>query len=180
MVFDGAPSHRVMPEDSMKPEKAILGNRDKHKGVANTLKKMLKQIGKWNSGKSFTETTRKGEPAAMKKQEAVRLIQDWEEEQGRMIAVEEQAREYGALVLFLPCAHPMLNPTERLWRLVKVRLAMENGLTQGDMKRFLYHYLLTQDWKDEHLKNMFEISRVFRKYISSKMGTAAIPPSERG
>jgi hypothetical protein len=81
------------------------------------------------------------------------------------LAVERLAEKHGCLVLFLPCASPVLNPIERFWRLIKHHVRRRNGVSKAELGDLIDEYLCGDFWCDDHLENMFELSRCYRKYF---------------
>jgi hypothetical protein len=99
LVVDGARTHTTLP-----------GGRD---GVSinlfagpNNLKDLLTSVGKWDDSYSLAE--------------ARELWGSLPESRGRWSEAEEIAERLGAILLYLPLAHPYINPIEMLWRAMKV------------------------------------------------------------
>lgn len=100
LIVDGAKTHTTLP-----------GGRNASgmnlKKGANNLMELLLSVGKWKDG--------------MSKAKAMELWASLEESHARWSEAEEIAEELGGLLLYLPNAHPYINPIEMLWRAMKVK-----------------------------------------------------------
>lgn len=81
------------------------------------------------------------------------------------MAVEALAEKYNVIVLFLPCASPVLNPIERLWRLIKNEVRRKNGVSKAELHDIILHYIAELFWVGDHLENMFKLSENYMKYF---------------
>ena len=116
-----------------------------------TLNDKLKELNLWSPG--------------LRLEEARKRLLETDEFKNQKMAIEALAERHGCLVMFLPCAHPVLNPIERYWRLVKMTARKANSPTQSKLAEIIDRFQLKNDWCPEHLGKMFELSRLYRRFF---------------
>ena len=108
---DGAGTHRTMEAGSWEPAKMNMNKSTEERPV--TLNDKLKELNIWSPGLCL--------------EEARKRLLETDEFKNQKMAIEALAERYECLVMFLPCAHPVLNPIERYWRLVKMTARKANS-----------------------------------------------------
>lgn len=110
------------------------------------------------------------------KREALDIILRSDHFARQKLAVQRLAEDVGGgkiLVLFLPCAHPVLNPIEKVWRAMKSNLVRINGVTQKGIEN-LCHTWLSEDGplrgcdegrEESRLDRMFMLVEGYRRFF---------------
>ena len=177
VVIDGAGIHRGLGDNSMRPKQMNLNK--KKDGHPETLVQALKRLKLYGDGKSKTREGKNGTMKKMSKDEAIEILLASDAFLSQDMEVEVVAREKEGLVLFLPCAHPVLNPIERFWRLVKNDARQRNGISKEELGELVDWYLLNTDWHELHLQNMFKVSAGYRQLFVGSPFEAIKVPNER-
>ena len=149
LVIDGAGTHRMMEEGSWNPHAMNLKKPSPDKPI--TMHAKLQELGINHVG--------------LTRDKAMEILLNRPEFIKQRLAVEAIAEHYGCFVLFLPCAHPVLNPIERYWRLVKCKVRAKNGPTKGELATIIDLFHLSNDWCEAHLANMFDLSHLYMLYF---------------
>ena len=137
IVIDGAPTHRPFGPGFRDPSSGKMRFTEATEEKPVTLKAWLEELGLWNEGYSYTRKGKGGKKLKMRRAEAEELLRQSAAFLAQRMAVEELGRKFGVLVVFLPCAHPMLNPIEKLWRMMKNMVRRLNGPTKEDLGKLI-------------------------------------------
>lgn len=111
LLLDGARTQTTMPEDAINPNDMNLNDGGKNRNPMRTIglkgcKTVLQEERKWPAeGLSLADCRH--------------LLWQWRRVLNQLTAAEALCRRYKIILLYNPKGHPVLNPIEEFWRLVK-------------------------------------------------------------